>query len=295
MTVPFRAVIAALFVQTLWGANTVAIKIGLEAFPPLWSAFYRFLLGAICILLWAKLRRVRLRPDSHEWTGIALGAVMFMAQIATLNIGVDLSTGMQAAVLMSTFPIFAAAMSHFFIPDDRLTLARSAGLCIAFTGVAVILTGGHGIDVSTLAWGNLVTLLSAALLGSRQIFNAKLVRRIDPFRVIFWQMVLSLPVFALAGGLTETITWESLWWRPLAGMAYQGVIIAGFGFMIMAHFLKLYSPSVIMSFGFVGPISGVFLSGLLLSEPFTWPLGVGMLAVASGLTLTTRSFKKTAK
>jgi len=290
MTVPLRAVIAALFVQTLWGANTVAIKISLQAFPPLWSAFFRFLLGAACILLWAKLRRIRLRPEPGEGTGIFLGGLLFLVQIGAMNIGIGMTTAMSASVLMSTFPLFAAGLSHFIIPGDRLTTSKTIGLCVAFAGVAIVLTGGHGIDVKMLGWGNLVILFSAAMLGSRQVVNATLVRRIDPFRVIFWQMMLSLPVFALTGSLLETpIAWDQLWWKPLLGMAYQGIIIAGFGFMIMAYFLRQYSPSVIMSLGFVGPVSGVLLSGVLLGEPFTWPLALGMLAVACGLILITRN------
>ena len=292
MAIPLSAVIAAVFLQTLWGANTVAIKLGLEVFPPLWSAFFRFLIGAGCILIYAQCRGIRLRPEAGEWFGILAGAVLFIVQIAAMNFGISMTTGMSASVLLSTFPLFAAVTSHFIIANDRLTMVKTAGLCIAFFGVAIVLTDGRMPDVASLGWGNLITLVSAALLGSRQVFNATLVRRIDPFRVIYWQMVLSLPVFAGSGALLETIAWENAGWVPLAGMAYQGVVIAGFGFMIVAYFLKLYSPSVMLSFGFISPVSGVALSAFLLSEFFTWPLGAGMVAVAAGLVIITRSDRK---
>ncbi len=289
MAIPLSAVIAAVFLQTLWGGNTVAIKLGLEAFPPLWSAFFRFLIGAACILIYARIRGIRLLPESGEWAGILWGSVFFIAQIAAMNIGISMTTGMNAAVLMATFPLFASVTSHFIIANDRLSLAKSGGLCVAFAGVAVVLTDGRMPDMATWGWGNLVTLLGAALLGSRQVFNATLVRRIDPVRVIYWQMILSLPVFALSGALLETIAWEQIGWVPLAGIAYQGIVIAGFGFLIVAYFLKLYSPSVMLSFGFISPVSGVALSALLLSETLTWPLGAGMIAVAAGLVIITRS------
>jgi len=32
-------VLAVLAIHTLWGGNPVAVKLGLEAFPPLWSGF----------------------------------------------------------------------------------------------------------------------------------------------------------------------------------------------------------------------------------------------------------------
>ena len=267
MTIPLSALVAAVFMQTLWGANTVAIKLGLEVFPPLWSAFFRFLIGAGCILVYAKARGIRLRPETGELAGILLGGAFFIVQIAAMNFGISMTTGMNAAVLLSTFPLFAAVTSHFVIAGDRLTIAKTGGLCVAFSGVAIVLTDGRMPEMAALGLGNLVTLLGAALLGSRQVFNATLVRRIDPFRVIFWQMVLSLPVFAFSGALLETIAWEKAGWVPLAGIAYQGVVIAGFGFMIVAYFLKLYSPSVMLSFGFISPVSGVALSALDMVIP----------------------------
>ena len=55
-------------------------------------------------------------------------------------------------------------------------------------------------------------------------------------------MLLSLPLFALGGLALETIAWENLGWRPVAGIVYQGLVVAGLGFTV-----KLDKPG-----GFIG-------------------------------------------
>ena len=98
-----------------------------------------------------------------------------------------------------------------------------------------------------------------------------------------WQMILSLPAFALSGALFETIAWQNLDWQPILAILYQGIIIAGFGFMINAILMQRYSPTLMVSFGFVSPISGVFLSLWLLGEDMSWQIAAGMILVAFGL------------
>jgi drug/metabolite transporter (DMT)-like permease len=194
-----------------------------------------------------------------------------------------------AAILISTNPVFAACFAHLLISGDRLTLRRSIGLIIALTGAIITLlqtTGGGALQLSN--WGNWITLLSAALLGWRLAYSAKSLRRIDPVRVALWQMAFSLPLFALGAVSFETIRWHNLGWPSVAGVAYQGIVIAGLGFLVNFHLMKTYQPSTIMSFNFVAPISGVLLSLWLLGDSVTWYLWVGVATVGLGLVLITR-------
>ena len=289
MRLPIATVALAVFVHTLWGANPVAVKFGLLVFPPFWSGFVRFALGIACIAVWAGFARVRLWPSGHEWRGLLLLSALFYVQISFMNFGYNLTSGQVASVLTSTYPMFAAVFAHLMLNDDRLTIAKSTGLSIAFLGVGLILT--RDIDLATmtwLGWGAMVVLFNAAMLGFRMIYSAQLLRNIDPVRVMSWQMILSLPAFAVSGMIFETIQWQNLDWPPLLGLAYQGIVIAGFGFMINAELMKRHSPSLMTSFGFVGPVSGVLLSLWLLSESLSWQVAIGTVTVAIGLFVITR-------
>ena len=100
-------------------------------------------------------------------------------------------------------------------------------------------------------------------------------------------------IFAVAGAVFETIRWENMAFGPIAGLLYQGVVIAGLGFMVISYLLSRYPPSLIASFNFVSPISGVLLSALLLGEQITAPIIGGVVCVGAGLYFVSRS--KTAR
>ncbi len=289
LSVPLRAIALALFIHTLWGGNPVAVKFGLIVFPPMWSAFIRFVLATLCIVVWIWARGTPFLPRRGEWlTLLGLGA-LFTAQIGTMNVGFDMTTGAMASVLISTNPLFAALFAHWLLRGDRLTAVKSAGLLLAFVGTAVVLlqgAGGAGLEIDN--WGNWIVLLSACLLGLRLVLAARVLQRIDEARVAVWQMVVSLPLFAIGGLAWETVAWQHLDWRPVAGLAYQGFVIAGLGFMVTFYLMKRYTPSVMVSFNFVAPIAGVLLSAWLLDERITTGIVFGMILVASGLLLIAR-------
>ena len=98
-------------------------------------------------------------------------------------------------------------------------------------------------------------------------------------------MILALWAFMLGGLIFEEIRWENLDWPPLVGILYQGVVIAGFGFMAMGLLYKFYSPTLVSSFGFISPVCGVLLSAWLLHEPLTWSIAIGTVCVGVGLVL----------
>jgi drug/metabolite transporter (DMT)-like permease len=289
VAVPLQAIVIAVLINILWGGNPVAVKYSLLAFPPLWTAFFRFAIAIVCVGIWAKMSGVSIWPARHEWRALALIGTLFTVQIAAMNIGFDLTSGSMGAVLIATNPIFAALFAHFLIAGDTLSVFKSIGLSIAFVGMALVLTRGSGdLQLAEGAWGNAILLLSACLLGGRLIVSAKVLQRMDGARVVLWQMILSLPLFAVGGFMFETIRWDAIAWEPLAGLAYQGVIVAGVGFSVSFYLMKRYTPSVIVSFNFVSPIAGVLLSAWLLGDVITGRLLAGMLLVVMGLFLIAR-------
>lgn len=289
MAVPWRALALGVFIHILWGGHFTAVKYGLLVFPPFWSAFWRFLLGAICLIIWARLTGVAIWPARREWRALLLLAAMFAVQIPLMNLGIQLTTAAMAAIIISTNPLFAAGFAHFYLPRERLSLLRGGGLLMAFSGVSLLFLEDAGdLLENTARLGNLISVLSAAMLGGRLVFTSSLVRRIDPARVMIWQMLLALPIFALGGSLLEEIRWEALGWPPVLGIVYQGAVVAGFAFMVNAMLLRRYSASVVIGFNFISPLTGVWLANLLLHEPITWKLLAGLATVALGLALINR-------
>ena len=285
-SIPLRAVLAALAIHTLWGGNPVAVKLGLEAFPPLWSGLLRFTLGSACIAAWAFAQRIPLRPAPGEWPALAGIGVLFTLQIALMNFGFDATAAVNGAVLISTNPLFGLLFAHLLVPGDRLRPRRALGALVAFAGVALVLA--RGAPPGAAGHGNWIVLASACLLGLRLALSGRLLRRVNEVRLAFWQGVVSLPLFAAGALATETIRYDHIGFGPLAGIFYQGAIVAGLAFTVNFTLIRRYTPSVIISFNFVAPVAGVLLSIAILGEHPTAGLLGGMLLVAAGLVLIAR-------
>lgn len=278
--------LAALAIHALWGANPVAVKLGLEAFPPLWSGFLRFALGCLCVYAWALVARIPIWPARGEWPALFLLGALFTVQIALMNVGFGATTAANGAVLISANPLFGVLFAHFLIPGDRVGPARALGVAIAFAGVALVLTRGAGLELGNA--GDWIVLASAALLGLRLALSGRILRRMNEVRLTFWQMLLSLPLF-LAGALAwEEIRWASIGAAPVAGILYQGIVVAGLAFTVNFYLIRRYTPSVMISFNFVAPVAGVLLGMAILGERLTASLVGGMTLVALGLVLIAR-------
>jgi len=290
LNVPLQAIVLSILIHTLWGGIAISVKFGLEVFPPAWSAFLRFVFGILTIALWCWYRSHRLWPVDNEWRPILLISSLFTLQIWLMNLGIDNTSGVNASILISTNPLFAALFAHLMISNDRLTKTRATGLLIAFTGVCLTLWQSSSSGFTMGSSGDWICLASAAFLGYRLIASAKVMRQVDPFRLAIWQMLFSLPLFAIVGATTESIKWSAFSWSAIAGLAYQGIVVAGFGFMVSLWLISRYQPSIMAGFNFIAPVTGVLLSASLLGENISQSVIAGTALVVLGMILITVKF-----
>lgn len=292
-SVPLPAILAIVCVQILWGGNPVAVKFGLEAFPPFWSGFFRFSVALVCIFVWAQIRGIPLMPRRGEWKPLAMIGTVFIIQIWTMNHGFDQSTGAISSILISTHPLFAALFAHFMVKGDHMTMPKILGMAVAFAGTSLIIMRGGGLSADDFSlFGATIIMFSSIVLGWRLIMASQLARKMETTKVVFWQMMLPLWAFALGGYVFEDIAWQNVNWVSVGGILYQGIAIAGLGFMVNTWMMRTYTPSVVVSFGFIAPLSGVLLSVWLLDEDITWVIAIGAVCVGAGLVLITRKAKK---
>ncbi len=285
----WKSALTVLSINLVRGGNQVALKFALTALPPFWTAFGRMSFGALSVGAWAALRGIPLTPHRREWPELLNLGVVFAIQIALMHYGADYTSPAYATVLMNANPIFANLLAHYVVPGDQLSWPRVGGLTVAFGGICGIFLGRPDSRLApNPIVGNLLLLVSAALVGARTVYTQRLVQRIQPEKTAFWQMVISLPFF-LVGTLFDSESGrEPLGWIPIAAIMYQGIIVGGAGFTLWARLLRRHSPSALTMFTFTVPVFGVVLSAWILSEAVTPRLILGVAAVVSGILIATR-------
>ena len=286
----------ALLTSFLWGGTQPFIKLGLDGLPPLAMAAVRFGIAWLIIVGAVRIRRIPLAILPGEWPGLLCLSSIFFLQISLLNEGTDRTTAGSSTILMAAHPFFVALLCHFFVPGDRMSLAKVGGMVLAFAGVILMFAesagGGapgetNGATTSpqaTLA-GDALVLGSAMLLGMRLVVMKRLVRGLEPFKLLFWQFLLALPVLAASSALFERDAVFDLTPMVIGAVLYQGVVVAGFCFIVWVHLLKRHSASRLGVFSFSTPILGVALSVLLVGEPLTGHLLVSVVLVGGGIAL----------
>jgi drug/metabolite transporter (DMT)-like permease len=283
-----RGAALALLVSLLWGANPVAIKIGLEDAPPIRLAWMRFLVGGVVIVAWGwatgRLRRFRLEPG--EWRPLLVLGLLFTAQIGSMNVGTALTTAAHSAVLLNLYAVHTVVLAHFIIPGDRLTASRAAGVAVAYAGILLLFRGDVGEGGPTLA-GDVVMVVSSLILAERTIYLARAVHQVDHVKLLLSQAVFGIAVFLVASALLESA--PTHWtWRLAGSVGFQGVVIAGFNFVVNLWLLERYRPSVLATFFLTQPIFGVIAAAVVTGERLTTDLFFASAAVALGVGLSTR-------
>ncbi len=275
----------ALVTAILWGGNSIAIKIALDGLPPLALAAARFLLGGLAVIPWAFFSGVPLRPRTGEGRGLFQLVLLFVAQIYLLNAGTNITTAGRSTVFISTYPFFTAVFAHMFMPGDRLSGLKITGMTLSFAGVVLVfvdsLTGGR-LDCLP---GDVMVLMSGLLLGTRQVYTKKLTQYIHPARLLLWQAALSLPMFVLLSALLEDLNTTVISPGIVGAIFYQGLVVAGFCFLVSVTLLRRFRASRLGVFGFVTPVVGVVFSNLLLGEVISATLLISVLLVGVGVAI----------
>lgn len=185
-----RARLLALTVVLLWGCNFLAIRVGIDHFPPIFFAGLRFLVIATPVVLFVPRPKVELR-----WLllyGLAFGFAQFGFLFWAMHAG--LATGLASLVLQSSAPM--TVVLGAVLLGERLGRTQIIGLLVAIAGMLLVAVAQGGSSVG------LVPLLLGLLAGlSWAIANiaTRKAKSTEPMKLMSWMCVIATaPLFAVS-------------------------------------------------------------------------------------------------
>ena len=279
-----KIIVLASLIVSLMGGGALAVKIGLQGFPPLKMALFRCILGIIAVGGIGLYYGMSMRMRFEELRRLLLIALLYALHTITLNIGTHLTTASRATIFFYLYPFFTVLFGHFYLPNDRLSTTKVLGIFVAFSGVFLTLVPNlQGSGVTGYLIGDVIVTLGSCFLGLRITLTKVFVQQIHPYRLLVWLLGLNLPCFYVLSLIFEgdkPIEWTL---QSSAGLLYQGWIVTGFCFLVLTSLLRKYKASKLVILGFLMPISGVLFSYLLLGEELSFGLLVGTGLVAAGI------------
>ena len=246
------------------GFNQVVIKVSNGGFQPVFMAGVRSALAVCVMLAWMRYKGVSPRlAREHIGAAVLLG-LLFSAEFICLYLALDFTSVSRASIIFYSMPVWLTLAAHFVLPNERITPSRGLGLALAMGGVIWVLADPSGHDASlrgdflalgaALTWGGIALVLRLSKIGQQ-----------PPELGLFWQLFLSAPLLLAISPFFGPLVRDV---QPihLAGLAFQVLAVASFGYLIWFVLLKIYPASGVASFSFLSPVCGVLLGWLLLGE-----------------------------
>ncbi|MDE0686575.1 MAG: DMT family transporter [Candidatus Poribacteria bacterium] len=283
---PGKIIALVLSTISLYGGNSLAVKISLQGIPPLKMAFFRYILGIFAVGGVGFFQGISMRLRFEELRRLSVVAVLHAFHTVLLNIGTELTIASRSTIFFALYPIFTVIFGHFWLPDDRLSVRKILGVLSAFGGViAAIAPNLRGSGTLEYLIGDLIVTLAACFFGLRITLTKVFVQDIYPHRLLVWSFVLNIPCFLVLSYLLEREKSIALTLASGAGMLYQGWILTGFCFLTLTWVLRKYKASKLVVLYFFMPVSGVLFSNLFLGDELSLSILAGTILVAAGIYL----------
>src|SRR5262249_51074259 len=151
-----------LLTSLIWGTNYAVIKFALEDFLPLAFSGPRFLIASLCMAAALVISRQGFKLERRH----ILPMFLFGLSSSTINqslvtIGMTYTKAGNAALILSTAPIFTAILSRLR-KHETFTRRAVIGLLIAFAGIVlIIIAGSKEVNFRESLKGDLMMLTGA--------------------------------------------------------------------------------------------------------------------------------------
>lgn len=285
---PIDATGASLLIgfATLLAFNQVVMKVTSDGIQPVFQAGLRSVGAVFVLLAWARFKGIGLAIPRAAWGGAFLLGLLFAVEFLCLFKALDIGKVGRVSVTFYTMPVWLALALHLLVPEERLTPKRMLGLALAVLGVAIALLDRS--DAATSLGGDLLALLAAmSWAGIALVIRMSEAGKVPPVVQLIFQVAISAPILMLAAPFFGPFLRDP---QPLhwAGLGFQIVFIASFGFLLWFWLMTVYSANGVASFSFLSPVLAVLLGWLILGEQLAPAIWVALALVASGIFLINR-------
>jgi drug/metabolite transporter (DMT)-like permease len=274
-------------VTLVWASNFIVVKAAIEVLPPVGMSAMRFGLAALVLLAILRWREGTIRMPIRDLAGMAVvGMLGFGLYQVFWTTGLQSVTAGDSALLIAATPVMTALLA-VVAGSDTLTPRKLAGAVISFTGVAIVVAGGQGVNLGASLVGDVLTLGAALCWALYTSFGAPILRRHSPLRTTAWAMAAGALFLVPLGGAQLTAVDWSLVTPPIwAAVVYSALLPAAIANVIVFQGVKLLGPTRITAFQFLVPAFAVLMGAAFLGEPVLLAQLVGGMVIVAGILVT---------
>lgn len=257
------ALLAAIAATTIYGLNHTIAKSVMPLYVKPFGFIMLRVVGA-AILFWGiSIFGPKEKIARKDWGQVVLCAVLGMViNMLAFFKGLDLSTPINSAVLVTITPIIVVILSAFLI-KEKVTELKSTGILLGFIGALALIFFGAEIrqDAPNIPMGNALFILNATSYGAYLIVAKKLIEKYHPFTLMKW-------LFTIAVIINFPITYpefSEIQWAALPSDAIVSILFVVIGTTFMTYLFNVFAltqlkASTVSAFVYVQPLIGILFA-----------------------------------
>ncbi len=222
----------------------------------------------------------------RDWLRVLVCAILGMViNMLAFFKGLDLSTPINSAVLITITPIIVVILSALLI-KEKITLLKGSGVFLGFIGALVLVLFGAEIrqDAPNIPLGNALFILNATSYGTYLIVAKSLIEKYHPFTLMKWlftvAVIINLPI---TFSEFSEIQWSQM---PLEVYGVIAFVVIGTTFLTYLfniYALKQLKASTLGAFVYIQPLIGI-LFALMTGKDYltlikTFAIGLVLIGV----------------
>ena len=143
----------------IWASAFFNIKIATYSYGPITIAFLRILFGAIPVVILCLAKNIKIEAFSNDWIWYAsIGIINLVIPFFLIAYGVQKVQSNLAAILMSSTPISATILAHFFVDKEKINMFKIIGILVGFLGIVYLFSDNLLITDSNFFYALMILL-----------------------------------------------------------------------------------------------------------------------------------------
>ena len=275
----------------IWASAFFNIKIATYSYGPITIAFLRIFFGMIPVLLLCFYKKIKIEVFSKDWKWFAaIGVINLVIPFFLIAYGVQKVQSNLAAILMSTTPISATILAHFFIDKEKINLVKILGIILGFLGIVYLFSENLLINDENL-FSALMILVGSTFYVIGGILTLKISHKKNEnvtASILIWGTIFVCPIsliieqpWNLNPSLESTLS-----------LIYLGIFPTGIAWLLRFMILKRNGLVFQSQVAYLIPIFGVILGYLFLNELVTSKILISLFIVILGIYFVKKSGDK---
>jgi len=276
---------------TIWGASYLFIKVIVAEVPALTLVAGRLSVAALAMWGIVRARRLGMPRSARMWGVFALlGFVGLAMPYSLITWGEQYISSGLAALLQATTPLFTVLLAQLMTGDERITVAKAAGVLIGFAGVALLMLPDLQGGVRANLLGQMAVVGSSLCYAWTAIYARRWLHDQPPLASATGQLTMGAAFMLPASLLFDRPAGLSLSlpaWASWAALTLLGTVLA---YVIFYTLIARTSATFTTMTTYIIPINGVILGALMLHEKLSVTI-VGSLLLILVAILLVRGWK----